>query len=362
MPAPPNLPSRNGRPLAGLLQCVGLAGGALAGAWRRGAGAGLTERAMDWLQPGRGRRARSPAEIPLKGWRDILWRTWRSFNRDQIATVAGGISFFGLLAAFPGLAAFVSLYGLFADVHDAVKLIEALAVVAPHDAVVFIGAQMIRISEQRPSTLSTAFLVSLGLSIWSANAGVKALFNGLTVAYGEREKRGYLRRTLSTLLFTLAGLGLMLVYIGALVAIPLLLPGIKRVAPWLDLLRWPVLLGLTMMVLAVVYRYGPSREHARWRWITWGSAVAAALWLLASLAFAWYVSSLAHFDRTYGSFGAAAGAMIWWWMSVVIVLLGAELNAEIEHQTSVDSTTGPPRPLGARGAMMADTIGKARRD
>lgn len=139
-----------------------------------------------------------------------------------------------------------------------------------------------------------------------------------------------------------------------MVALPVLLPALDHLGPILA-----VLVALMILVLAVVYRYGPSREHARWRWVTWGSGAAALLWLAASLAFSWYMSNLAHYDRTYGSFGAAAGAMTWLWMSVVIVLFGAELNAEIEHQTAVDSTTGPPQPLGRRGAAMADTIGPA---
>jgi membrane protein len=335
--------------------------GALILASRVRSEAGFAASTLSWLQPGRGRKARSPREIPLRGWRDILWRTWRSFNQDQIPTVAGAVTFFCLLALFPGAAAFVALYGLFADVHDAVQHVEALAMIAPRDAVVFVGAQMIRIAEQRPSTLSLAFVVSLVLSIWSASSGVKALFNGLNVAYGEHEKRSYLEQTLVAVLFIVCGLLFLLLVVGALVVIPLVLPAMKDAGPWLDLLRWPVLLGVTVVLLSVIYRYGPSREHARWRWLTWGSALAAALWLAASLAFSWYLSNMAHYDRTYGSFGVAAGAMTWSWMSVVIVLLGAELNAEIEHQTAVDSTTGPPMPMGMRGARMADTVGKARR-
>ena len=320
----------------------------------------ITQSAVTRLQPGRGRDACSPREIPWRGWRDILWRTCREFQRDQIPTVASGVTFFGLLALFPGLAAFVTLYGLFADFHDAVEHVEALASLAPKDAVVFIGAQMIRISEQRPSTLSLAFVISLVLSIWSANSGVKALFNGLNIAYGETEKRGYLRLTLYSLIFTLGGLIFLLACVGALMIAPLIAPGLERGGPWQALIRWPALLTATMAGLAMLYRYGPSREHARWRWITWGSAAAAALWLAASLAFSWYVSNLAHYDRVYGSFGAAAGALTWAWMSVVIVLFGAELNAEIEHQTAMDSTTGEAKPMGLRGAAMADTIGKAK--
>ncbi len=318
-----------------------------------------SEARIERLQPGRGRSAQGPSEIPARGWRDILWRTWRGFNRDNLASVAGGVTFFSLLALFPGLAAFVTLYGLFANFQDAVKQIEALASVAPHDAVVFIGAQMIRISEQRQSTLSLTFVVTLALSLWSANSGMKAFMNGLNIAYGETEKRSFLTLTLDSLALTVGGLLLVLVGIGLVVAAPVLLPALDDAGPLVSVLRWPGLVLLTMLALAVVYRYGPSREHARWRWVTWGAAVAALLWIAASLAFSWYMSNLAHYDRTYGSFGAAAGAITWLWMSVVIVLFGAELDAEIEHQTAVDSTTGPPLPMGRRGAVMADTVGES---
>ena len=311
------------------------------------------------LQPGHGRMARAPSQIPPRGWRDILWRTFREFNKDNVPGVAGSVTFFALLALFPGLAAFVALYGLFADFHDAVKHIEALAVIAPRDAVVFIGAQMIRISEQRSSTLSITFVVSLALSLWSANGGMKAFLNGLNIAYGEEEKRSFLKLTLESLAFTLSGLMFLLIAVSAVVVLPVLMPALDHGGPMLAVLVWPAMVALMILVLAVVYRYGPSREHARWRWVSWGSVVAALLWLAASLGFSWYMSNLAHYDRTYGSFGAAAGAMTWLWMSVVIVLFGAELNAEIEHQTARDSTVGHEKPLGARGAVMADTVGVA---
>ena len=311
------------------------------------------------LQPGRGRAARSPGQIPPRGWRDILWRTLKEFNKDNILSVGGGVTFFALLALFPGLAAFVALYGLFADFNDAVEQIEALAAVVPHDAVVFIGAQMIRIAEARGSTLSVTFVFTLALSLWSANGGMKAFLNGLNIAYGETEKRGFLELTLHSLAFTVGGLLLLLLAVAMVVVLPVALPALDDAGPILSVLRWPVLVLLMMGVLAVVYRYGPSREHAQWRWVTWGSVASAVLWVASSLAFSWYMSNLAHYDRTYGSFGAAAGAMTWLWMSVVIMLFGAELNAEIEHQTAVDSTTGAPLPLGHRGAAMADTVGEA---
>ncbi len=212
----------------------------------------LDARRIARLQPGHGRMARAPSQIPPRGWRDILWRTWREFNKDNIPSVAGSVTFFALLALFPGLAAFVTLYGLFADFHDAVKHIEVLAVIAPRDAVVFIGAQMIRISEQRNSTLSIAFVVSLVLSLWSANGGMKAFINGLNVAYREEEKRDFLKLNLESLAFTLSGLVFLLVAVLAVVILPVLMPGVDHVGPVLSVLLWPSLVAVMILALAVL--------------------------------------------------------------------------------------------------------------
>jgi membrane protein len=324
----------------------------------RGAGE-LSETNADRLQPGHGRRADHPAKIPLKGWKDIAWRTWKEFNADRITRLAAGVTFYGLLALFPGLAAFVSLYGLFADVHTAQNQLAVLAGVIPADALTFIGRQMLAIAKAKDASLGLAFAVSLLLSLWSANAGMKALFDALNIAYGEREKRSFVKLNVVTLAFTAGALVFMLAATGALVIMPIAFGWLGLRDDLLSLIRWPILLGAMMLGLAVVYRYGPSREHARWRWVSWGGALAAVLWLGASLLFSGYMTNFAHYDRTYGALGAVVGAMTWMWLTSIIVLLGAELNAEIEHQTVVDSTTGSPLPMGGRGAEMADTVGKA---
>jgi membrane protein len=201
------------------------------------------------------------------------------------------------------------------------------------------------------------------MSLWSANAAISALFSALNVVYGETEKRGFVKLTLLSLAFT-AGLVLfMALAMIAIVVIPALLDlmHLGRASELiLNIARWPAMLAIVVLALAVVYRYGPCRADARWRWITWGSVTAAALWLIVSMLFSWYASNFGNYDKTYGSLGAVIAFMIWSWLSAVIVLMGGELNAEIEHQTARDSTTGPPKPLGARGARMADTIGAAQ--
>lgn len=313
-------------------------------------------------EPGRGRGAQFPHEIPARGWRDIAMRTWNEFNADQIPQVAGGVTFFVLLAIFPALAAFVSLYGLFADVGMAEKQFALLANVLPRDAVNFVGGEMIRLAGGARAPLGWAFAISLLFSLLSANGAIKALFNGLNVAYEERERRGIVRLNLTSLGFTIGGLVFVMATMGLLVAAPTAL----RIVGWegrinpelLAIARWPTLFAVSAGALAILYRYGPSRERARWRWISWGSTAAALMWLIASMLFSWYVANFGHYERTYGSLGAVVGFMTWIWISTIVVLAGAEMNAEIEHQTAVDSTTGASEPMGVRGAKMADTLGK----
>lgn len=308
---------------------------------------------------GRGRSARRPSQIGWRGWRDIAWRTWRGFNDDSLLMVARSIAFSVVMGLFPSLAAFVALYGLFADASKARDHLRLLVGVVPADVLALIGDEMVRIAEQAQASLSFTFAVGLGLAFWSASTGVKALIRGLNIAYGEVERRNFLRLSLASLVMTLATFLAALVTTATLLAIPLGLRVVGASAEALSLgeVRWPVLFGLSVIALELAYRFGPCRARARWRWLSWGSVLATAAWIAGSLLFGWYLSEFSAFSATYGSLGAVFGFLTWSWLSAAAVLLGAKLNAEIEHQTSVDSTTGPPRPLGERGAAMADTLG-----
>ena len=222
-----------------------------------------------------------------------------------------------------------------------------------------VGDQMFRVVSSRTEGLSLTLVFSLLLSIWSASAGLKALFDALNVAYNEPERRSFLHKTLLSYGSTLGALLLFVAVFAIFVALPLALPGLSD-WPWAPLwliVRSLIVLSLAVAAFSLLYRYGPSRQKARWRWVTYGSVTAAVLWMAGSLGFSFYVTNIGHFDRTYGPLGAIMGFMIWLWFSSFVVLLGAELNSEIEHQTAQDSTTGPPLPLGARGASMADTVG-----
>lgn len=313
------------------------------------------------IERGRGRRAHSLREIPLAGWKDILLRTVKEFADDQIPMIAAGVTFYSLLALFPAMGAFVALYGLFADVAEVQQHLHLLAFMLPPDALKFIGEQMIRMATAKTGGLSLAFVVSLVVSIWSANGAVKALMTGLNIAYEEHETRGFVKRTLVSLVFTLGYLAFAIVAIALLAAGPAIQTFFgQHAAMVFSWISWPALLVGLVVALAVLYRYGPSRAQVRWRWLTWGSGIAVLLWVAASALFSVYVGNFAHYDRTYGSLGAVIGFMTWTWISAMVILMGAELNSEIEHQTSVDTTTGAPEPMGFRHARMADTLGPAQ--
>lgn len=308
----------------------------------------------------RGRDAKTPVDIPRAGWKDVLWRTLQQVGEDDVISVARSIAFSGMLALFPALAAFVSIYGLFADAAAAREHLAILAGVVPTEALTLIGDQIVRLASANGAGLSLTAAFGILISLWSANAGMKSLFRGLNIAFEEEEKRGFLVLNLVTLAFTVGMVLFFAVAIAGVIALPIALQfvGADSVLPLLSLLRWPALLILLMGGLAVLYRYGPSRSRPRWRWVSWGAATAAVLWVAVSLLFSWYLTNVADYQATYGSLGAVFGFLIWLWLSSVVVLMGAELNSEMEHQTARDSTTGAPLPMGRRGAAVADHVGR----
>ena len=310
---------------------------------------------------GRGRHAEAPWQIPLRGWKDILWRTYQQIGEDRLLAVAAGVVFYGLLALFPAITALVSLYGLFANASTINDHLSSLSGILPSSAVDIVHEQVGRLTSKGNTALSFGFVFGLGVALWSANAGMKAIMDALNVVYEEKEKRGFIKLNLVSLAFTLAAIASVLLALGAVVALPLLLTYLG-LSSFSDALfrfsRWPILLVLIVVGLAVIYRFGPSRREPRWQWLTVGSVFAAVAWLASSVLLSWYLAKYAHYDATYGSLGAGIGLMMWMWVSSIVILFGAQLNSEIEHQTAKDSTVERDRPMGVRGAVMADTVGE----
>lgn len=310
---------------------------------------------------GRGRSARQPSDIPPRGWKDIVLRVYRGIADDRILANAAAVTFYALLAVFPGIAALVSIYALFADPRTIAEHLDSLSGLLPGGALDIVRDQLQRLTSQPPSKLGVGLLVSLGISVWSANGGIKALFDALNVVYEEEEERGFIRLNAISLGFTAGLIGFLLLALVALVAVPAVIAYFPSViGTVLDYARWPVLLVLVALALALIYRYGPSRREPRWRWVSWGSTLAAIGWLGASALFSWYAANFGNFNKTYGALGAVIGFMMWIWLSAIVLLVGGKLNAETEHQTARDSTEGRPKPLGTRQAKMADTVGPAQ--
>jgi membrane protein len=312
---------------------------------------------------GRGRSADTPSEIPAKGWKDILLRIYRGISDDRIVAIAAGVTFYTLLAIFPAIAAMISLYGLFADPATINQHVEALAGFVPSGGLDIIREQIDRVVAQGRQTLGLTLAVGLAISLWSANAGIKALFDALNVVYHEEEKRGFFKLNAVSLLFTLGAIVFLLLAVATMTVLPALLEGLGLSGASELLIRigrWPALLVAVSLAIALIYRWGPSRDEAQWRWISWGSAFAAVGWLIASMLFSWYAANFGSYNETYGSLGAVIGFMTWVWISVIVILVGAKLNAEMEHQTARDTTEGRPKELGRRGAHMADTVGASQ--
>jgi membrane protein len=276
--------------------------------------------------------ATPPAEIP----EHILWRVYDGVTKARILLIAAGVTFYLILGLFPGIAALVSIYGLFVDPQTMVNHLDIVASVAPGGAVDVLREQLTRLGQQTSTTLGVSFLVSFAVSLWTATSGIKAIFDGLNVAYGETEKRSFVGLTAIALMFTVGAMVFVLVALAGVVALPVALsyiplPGLTSVA--LNIARWPILFVIVTFALSIFYRYGPSRAAPKWRWISWGSVSATILWLAASILFSWYVAHFGSYNKTYGSLGAIIGFMTWIWLSVIAVLLGGQLNAEIEQQT-----------------------------
>ena len=337
----------------------------LIGRWRTPAP--LKDDAFSKTEIQRGRGARAPTEIPWTGLKDIGWRVVEGVQRDRVLLIAAGVAFFGLLALFPATGSIVSVYGLFADPLTINAQLAQLAGFLPEGALTVVGDQIKLINQKSGTANGLTFIVALAISVWGANAGTKSIFDALNLIYKEEEKRNFIRLNAQSLLFTFGSVVFLCLAAGSVVVIPAVLAAVGFSGNfWSNLLllaRWPMLMLVIMFGLSCLYRFGPSRTKPEWKWVSPGSLIAAVIWLLGSLLFSYYVSHFANYNATYGSLGAVIGFISWLWLSALVVLLGAEINAEFEHQTARDTTAGahPDRPLGRRGAVVADHIGRERK-
>jgi membrane protein len=292
----------------------------------------------------RGEQTQTPSSSLGLSLKEVLLRVYRSISGDRILLIAAGVTFYAILALFPGIGAIVSIYGLFADPSGIVAHLDTLSGVAPGGAVDVLRDQLTRLVHQRRAMLAFGFAVSLGIALWSANAGISSLFDALTAVYEEKEERSLIKYYAISLGFTGGAIVLALISLAIMIALPFVLdqiPNHRVASVLLKMIRWPILFVIMALVLSVVYRFGPSRSAPRWRWITWGSIFAATAWLAASALFSWYVANFGSYNRTYGSLGAIIGFMTWMWVSIIVVLVGAKLDAQMERRTGPGSAVEP---------------------
>ena len=307
-----------------------------------------------------GVHAEKPTQIPLKGWKQIVKRAWAENKADNMPIIGGGVAFFGFLAVFPALIATISLYGLVASPETVANTVQSLASIGlPKEAQTLIEEQLKNITSNSGGALTFGLILSILLALWSASGGVSNLVTAINLAYDEVETRNFVKLKLLSLALTLGGIVFFLVTIGLLAVVPAVLDALPLgvVGTILgQVIRWVLLLAVMAGGLAVLYRVAPDRDAPKFRWVSLGSIVVTVVWAIVSLLFSLYVNNFGSYDKTYGAIAGVIVLMLWLYLTCYLVLLGAEINAEAEHQTARDTTEGSPQPMGTRDATVADTL------
>jgi membrane protein len=309
----------------------------------------------------RGRGADTPQEIPAKGWKDIAKRTGKEVKADQVPLLAAGVAFYVLLALFPAIIAGVSIYGLVADPQTVRDQINRLAETLSPETATLIGQQIQQVTSSAGGALGLATVIGILTALWSASSGMKALITGVNLAYDETEGRKFVKLRGLSILLTLGAMVLLGVALALIVGFPAVPDSWPTVLVWTAAaLRFVLLAVLLMAGLAALYRYAPDRDKPKWGWASPGSVVATMLWVLASVGFSVYVNAFGNYNKTYGALAGVIILMFWLYLTAFVVLVGAELNAEMELQTAKDTTAGPEQPLGDRDAHAADHVAESR--
>lgn len=294
--------------------------------------------------------AAPPVEHP-PGFIGIVKSVFARFSRDNISLVAAGIAFYIMLSLFPALAALVSIYALVGNPADVARRIGEYGGLLPPEALKLITDGLMSFAAKSSSQLSMALVTSVIMALWSARAGVSSIMTGLNIAYEEEERRSFIMQNVIALGLTLAGIVLAAVVVLTVAVVPILMKFLALdsfAAMLLDILRWPLLAVVAAVSLAVIYRFAPCRSHPRWRWISWGSGLATLVWLAGSALFSVYVSRFGSYDATYGSLGAVVVLLLWFWVSAIVLLVGAEVDAELDTRATLEGSplSGAPPSAG----------------
>ena len=309
---------------------------------------------------GRGRQAGAPQEIPAQGWKDIAKRTMKSIKEDQVPLLSAGVAFYALLSLFPLVIAAVSIYGLVADPDSVRDQISKLTEMLSPETASLVGKQLKEVTSGAGGALGFATVLGILTALWSASSGMKALITGVNLAYDEDETRKFFKLRGLAIGFTLGAMVLMGVALATIIGYPPIADNLPTVLRWLvAIIRFAILGGLLVVALAVVYRFAPDRDQPKWTWVSAGSLAATLLWVLATIGFAIYATFFGNYNKTYGALAGVIILMFWLFISAFVVLVGAELNTEMELQTARDTTKGPEEPMGERGGHAADHVAES---
>ena len=334
--------------------------GGLGGAAGGGPGASHETDPKAVANGGHGRQADTPQEIPAKGWKDIAKRTAKEVKQDQVTLLGAGVAFYALLSLFPAIIAGVSIYGLVADPATVQNQINELTRMLSPSTAELIGEQLKQVTSGAGGALGVATVIGILTALWSASSGMKAMITGVNLAYDESEGRKFVKLRGLALVLTLGAMLLMGVALTLIVGFPALADSWPTALRWtVGGLRWVLLAALLIAALAVLYRFAPDRDEPKWTWVSWGSGIATLLWILASIGFSIYANSFGNYNKTYGALAGVIILMFWLYLTAVIVLVGAELNTEMELQTAKDTTAGPTKPMGERDAHAADHVAES---
>ncbi len=312
-----------------------------------------------------GRDAQSPSQIPPRGWLDVATRVKQQSKEDDVSLLAGGVAFFALLALVPALVAIVSVYGLFATESTVIDQVSSVLGAAPEEVRNLVEEQLRSIVRGSAGGATLAAILGIALALWSASSGMGHLIGAVNLAYDEHETRGFIRVRAMSLGLTLGAVVFLVLAFGMIAILPAALAktGLGVGARILvSVLRWVVLLFGMLGALALLYRYAPDRQNPKLSWTTPGAIFATVGFIVVSLLFSFYTANFGRYNETYGTLGAIVVVMLWLWLTALMIIVGAEINAELERQTRRDSTTGEPLPMGRRGAYAADTLGPIGED
>lgn len=307
----------------------------------------------------RGHDAETPGRIPGKGWKDIAVRVKNQLAKDNISIVSAGVAYYFFLALFPTIIAAISIYGLIMEPSQVEQQMSRVAGILPEQASEMLSNILERVAGKTEETLGWSFALSILVSLWSAQKGTNSVFEGVNIAYDEIDERGFFKRNGLTLLFTLCGIIVGILCTALVVVFPALVESINLpfyLEILIQWLRWPLMAAVIMGTLALTYKIAPDRRNPKFRWVSWGAVTATTLWLAGSILFSVYINNFGNYDETYGSFASVIILMLWFYITAYVILLGAEINSEMEHQTRKDSTIGEDKPLGQRNAWHADHV------